>query len=893
MAALVLVAVVIAAQPGSAVGQQTCPGTPPVPTDVPVTTVPIVVTSTTDDYFVLYVLQSLEATTIELPILVKLGDAGTTTLSDNLDPLSASSYKVEKYSVDNPADVDGDCVDDLTELNDLGKQNPVNPGASIAKVNGTVAIPDHKTFGDLSYQGNAVFNDTHLRDLEFVKFYIVNSKSDRPTVYFMNTEEHRAHHFFAAAIGLQGSDAMRGEVVYHPAVAAPDGTPGLYRFAFQPNDDYSFERVAYAYEVLAASMPFLTNNLAYYPMPDLALPLYNQEKALYDASRVEILLEEDIYADFDFIAMNRGEGYGLLRLMSPNERPNPRDIVLYETLPNDLPRVAGIITGVPQTPLSHVNLRAIQNGAPNAFIRDPLEDATINGLLDKHVYYKVADDAYTIRSASKSEVDAYYAASRPSTTQTPARDLSVTAINPLSEVSFSDWDAFGVKAANLATLRTFGFPSRRVPDGFAIPFYFYDRYMTETTLGEETILGQISAPDSEKITFPAETTLAEAVTAMLAHGRFQSDFDIQVKMLDDLRDAIKDSTTPQWLIDALTTMHATYPEGQSLRYRSSTNNGDLPGFSGAGLYSSKTQDPDETEEDGIEKSIKGVWASLWNFRAYVEREFHRIDHTATAMGVLVHPNFKDELANGVAVSYDPLSGQDGVYYVNTQVGEDLITNPDGGSRPEEIFLFANGTYAVLAYSDEVEDDELIMSLSQLGQLHLNLRTIHNRFKTLYGITGSEQFAMDIEFKITSDDKLAIKQARPWVFTQLPPEFSSSGLRSVPENVPSGTAVGGPFTATDENGDALTYGLSGADSSSFSIDAATGQIWTLAALDFERKDTYTVAVTVHDGKGPTGRANTTVDTFITVVINVTDVDDEIISPPPPPPALSGWAKEPSV
>ena len=56
--------------------------------------------------------------------------------------------------------------------------------------------------------------------------------------------------------------------------------------------------------------------------------------------------------------------------MEPDDRPNPRDIVLYETLPFELSRVAGIISTQPQTPLSHVNLRAKQDQIPNAFIRD-------------------------------------------------------------------------------------------------------------------------------------------------------------------------------------------------------------------------------------------------------------------------------------------------------------------------------------------------------------------------------------------------------------------------------------------------------------------------------------------------------------------------------------------
>ena len=118
----------------------TCPDPVPTPTAVEVTGVPIVVESTTDDYFVLYVSHGVDGTDVELPVLVERGAAGTTTLAENLEALPAERYQVEKYLITDPADVDDDCVDDITELDDLGNMSPVNPAAAIDINDGALVL---------------------------------------------------------------------------------------------------------------------------------------------------------------------------------------------------------------------------------------------------------------------------------------------------------------------------------------------------------------------------------------------------------------------------------------------------------------------------------------------------------------------------------------------------------------------------------------------------------------------------------------------------------------------------------------------------------------------------------------------------------------------------------
>ncbi len=118
-----------------------------------------------------------------------------------------------------------------------------------------------------------------------------------------------------------------------------------------------------------------------------------------------------------------------------------------------------------------------------------------------------------------------------------------------------------------------------------------------------------------------------------------------------------------------------------------------------------------------------------------------------------------------------------------------------------------------------------------------------------------------------------------------PAFPSSedGARSVAENTAAGANIGAPVGATDADNDALTYTLGGDDAASFAIVPSTGQLQTLAALNFEGKNSYSVTVSASDRKDATGNADTAIDATIDVTISVTNVDEPgtvILSPAQP-------------
>ena len=135
---------------------------------------------------------------------------------------------------------------------------------------------------------------------------------------------------------------------------------------------------------------------------------------------------------------------------------------------------------------------------------------------------------------------------------------------------------------------------------------------------------------------------------------------------------------------------------------------------------------------------------------------------------------------------------------------------------------------------------------------------------------TDQFGSGKRVQATSANAV---QAAP--LTNRAPAFSSgaTATRSVPENTATNQNIGAPVTATDANlGDILTYSLGGSDGASFAIDTSSGQLKTKAALDYERKSSYSVIVSVRDNKDAKGKADSVADATITVTINVANVNE---------------------
>ena len=120
----------------------------------------------------------------------------------------------------------------------------------------------------------------------------------------------------------------------------------------------------------------------------------------------------------------------------------------------------------------------------------------------------------------------------------------------------------------------------------------------------------------------------------------------------------------------------------------------------------------------------------------------------------------------------------------------------------------------------------------------------------------------------------------------PPEFDEGATttRAVAEGAIPGARVGAAVTATDSDGDTLTYSLaSGGHSDLFVVEPGTGRLEVAdgAVLDFESVPSLAVVLQVSDAKDASHNSDNTIDDTIAVTINLINVDEPgnvTISPP---------------
>ena len=133
----------------------------------------------------------------------------------------------------------------------------------------------------------------------------------------------------------------------------------------------------------------------------------------------------------------------------------------------------------------------------------------------------------------------------------------------------------------------------------------------------------------------------------------------------------------------------------------------------------------------------------------------RVEVTVTAVPIVVTSTTADYF---VLYAKHDVDGTEVELPVLVKLGEVGTT-----TLAENVPALPANRYSVLATSNLVERGQLLMSNEQLRQLREHLEVIHDHFEALYNPAPAEPFAMEIEFKITSENILAIKQARPWVF----------------------------------------------------------------------------------------------------------------------------------
>lgn len=466
-----------------------------------------------------------------------------------------------------------------------------------------------------------------------------------------------------------------------------------------------------------------------------------QHERLAGSMGLAYVSQEALLREQRFLPLNTGRAEGRLRIVRSEAQLrtlSPRDIPVLDEVPIALSPIAGLVTQRPSTLLSHVNLLAKGWGIPNVYVRDA--QTALRQYDGRWVALEVTHNDYRVTPLAGPPRAPPAAASRPVVGKLPRPDLSVAALKPLAALRARDSNYCGVKAANLGTLKAVLPPAASVPDGFCIPFSHYQATM-------------------QRLKVP------ERLRELQRRPGFGTDANVRRNALAALRGEIANAAPDPVVARTLERQWRGQLQAGGVFVRSSSNSEDLPGFSGAGLY---TTVPNVTRADALAQAVQTVWASVYNFEAYEARTAAGLRQDAVAMAVLVQRAAPSD-SSGVMITRDPFDAdRRHITYISAKRG--LGIRVVEGKRQAEQVMYSTWSKAVQVLSRSAEDTQLVASAAggvrevpitgsrQVLTDGLIARLAKVGSATKQALGGVDQ---DIEWAVVGDEVLVL-QSRPYV-----------------------------------------------------------------------------------------------------------------------------------
>jgi hypothetical protein len=589
-------------------------------------------------------------------------------------------------------------------------------------------------------------------------------------LYFQNSKTYQIHWDFASA-NLSGNgkplvpplSQFNITEYYSPSRRFILGSltyyegPKIWAYEIAPYDNASAEMIKFAYDKLVEATYF-GDSLYFHPTSKTI-----EDLAKTFPTSVKVITTDELFAGIDFQPLNYGSSYGRLVFMTAAQLASSyvgfRDIVVLDAVPNDISVTSGIVTQEFQTPLSHINVLSQNRGTPNMALKGAFNNAALRALENKWVRLQVGPTDWTVSEVTLAQADAWWETNRPAAVGVAAMDTAVKDLRDvenileLNTLSLSlalkkAIPAFGGKTTHFGAFPHMDTTKVKVNRAFGVPVFYYWQHMQNAGLND-------------------------TVARWLADTAFTGNAAERDIRLKRLRKAIKNAPLDPAFITLLTNkIQAKFPGVDRIRFRSSTNAEDLDGFTGAGLYESKTGSLTDAT-DHIHDAIREVWASVWLFRTFEERSFRSINHLSVGMAMLVHRAHPTEEAGGVAITANPFdrAGLEPGFYINAQFGGESVVLPSSGITSDQ-FLYhydmPGQPMVFLGHSSLIPAGTTVLTNTQTYALGTALKEIHRFFSAAYGTNASAWYAMDTEFKLDQPEGdpngtpiIIMKQARPY------------------------------------------------------------------------------------------------------------------------------------